>query len=262
MLRAKGIRVTVLSTGLLLKRNARQIATNVDDLIVSLDGPPAVHDQIRRVAGAFDKLADGVQAVRTHNPALPIAARCTVQKHNHAHLVRTAAAAEDLGLTSISFLAADLTSEAFNRPDGWDRDRQSGVALALDEIQRLEAEFSSLQERWGATGFVLEGSDKLARIVRHFKAHLGLTKSEAPKCNAPWVSVVVEANGSVRPCFFHSPIGSLQTHTLLQVVNGFEAQAFRRSLDIPSNPTCKRCVCSLNLPVNYAESGPSTTPNT
>src|SRR5690349_2047113 len=63
LLRAKGIRVTLLSTGLLLKRYAVEAANHFDDLIVSLDGPPIIHDQIRRVAGAFAKLAEGVQAV-------------------------------------------------------------------------------------------------------------------------------------------------------------------------------------------------------
>jgi hypothetical protein len=50
----------------------------------------------------------------------------------------------------------------------------------------------------------------------------------------------------VRPCFFHRPIGSLKSHTLLQVLNSFEAQQFRASLDVATNPICRRCVCSLN----------------
>src|SRR5918993_856802 len=47
MLRAAGIRVTVLTSGLLIGRLAAPISENVDDLIVSLDGPAAIHDRIR-----------------------------------------------------------------------------------------------------------------------------------------------------------------------------------------------------------------------
>jgi Fe-coproporphyrin III synthase len=247
MLRAKQIRETVLSTGLLLKRNASRLATGVDDLIVSLDGPPAVHDEIRRVPNAFAALEQGIQEVRRQNPGLPISARCTLQKKNHASVQETAQVAKRLGLTSISFLAADLTSEAFNRPTPWDGDRQSQIALSVDEIVRLQRELDELSKTWRDTGFVLETQEKLERIVTHFKAHLGLCQTTAPKCNAPWVSAVVDAHGHVRPCFFHPPFGSLQSHSLLQVLNGFEAQRFRASLDIDNNPVCKRCVCSLYL---------------
>ena len=44
LLRARGVRTTILSTGLLLERFAGSIANGVDEVIVSLDGPAAVHD--------------------------------------------------------------------------------------------------------------------------------------------------------------------------------------------------------------------------
>jgi hypothetical protein len=152
-----------------------------------------------------------------------------------------------LGLTSISYLAADVSSEAFNRPNPWNEGRQTEVALGSEDIPHLELEMQQLSSEWGNTGFVLESPYKLGRITRHFRAHLGLCEPEAPRCNAPWVSAVVDAEGFVRPCFFHPVIGSLKTHTLLQVLNGFEAQQFRGSLRVASNPVCRRCVCSLNL---------------
>jgi hypothetical protein len=36
----------------------------------------------------------------------------------------------------------------------------------------------------------------------------------APRCNAPWVSAVVETDGAVRPCFFQQAIGNLADGTL------------------------------------------------
>jgi radical SAM protein with 4Fe4S-binding SPASM domain len=56
---------------------------------------------------------------------------------------------------------------------------------------------------------------------------------------------VVEANGDVRPCFFHPPIGNTAGTTLGQVLNGPRAVAFREGLDVATNPTCRQCVCSL-----------------
>jgi Fe-coproporphyrin III synthase len=245
LLRSCGIRVTLLSTGLLLERHAAEIASRVDDLIVSLDGPPAIHDRIRRVPGAYRRLAAGVNSVKKHNSALRITGRCTVQRLNHDHIVETANHARQLGLASISFLAVDVTSTAFNRAQPWDPARRSSITLTESEIGKLEREFDALDQRWIETGFIAENRNKLLRIVRHFRADLSLIERESPQCNAPWVSAVVETDGTVRPCFFQPSIGSLRTEGLFEIMNSFQAQLFRSSLDIATNPTCQKCVCSL-----------------
>jgi MoaA/NifB/PqqE/SkfB family radical SAM enzyme len=242
LLGALGIRTTILSTGLLLERHAAQIVESTDEVIVSLDGPPAIHDAIRRVPGAFDRMADGIRAIHRLSAAYPIGARCTVQAHNAMHLRDTVEAARGLGLRSISFLAADLSSTAFNRPLVWPVDRQSTVAPELAELER---EVELLIARDPADGFILESPAKLRRIVAHFRAHYGLAPRVAPRCNAPWVSAVVEASGDVRPCFFHPSIGNIAGATLGEVLNGPQALAFRNSLDVATNPICQRCVCSL-----------------
>lgn len=246
MLRSRNIRVTVLSTGLLLKRYAQQIVTRIDDVIVSLDGPAHVHDQIRRVPGAFAQLEQGIRAIHDLDPDYRISARCTIQRMNYSWPSETVRVAKRLGLSSISFLAADLTSEAFNRFQPWEAYRQAQVALTLEEVWTLQRELANVDKDWHGSGFVAENAEKLRRIADHFRAHLGLVQAQAPRCNAPWVSAVIETNGTVRPCFFHPPIGSLKSHTLLQVVNGFEAQQFRGALDVATNPVCAQCVCSLN----------------
>ena len=70
-LKERGIRLTLLSTGILLERRAADIVTWFDDVIVSLDGPPAVHNLIRGVPSAFALLERGIQAVRNVSPDFP-----------------------------------------------------------------------------------------------------------------------------------------------------------------------------------------------
>lgn len=251
MLRAQGMRVTLLSSGLLLEANARLVVDNVDDVIVSLDGPPKVHDLIRRVPNAYARVARGVESLRKLRPGLPVCGRCTVQKANSQYLRATLRAAKLLQLNSLSFLAADVTSQAFNRPEGWTPDRQSRVAPDAEEVEKLELEIEALIREHSddiARGFVAESAEKLRRIVRHFRAQLGQLAPVAPRCNAPWVSAVIEADGTVRPCFFHRPLGNIHHKTLPEILNGEDALEYRRQLDIPSNPICQRCVCSLYLP--------------
>jgi len=248
MCRAEGVRLTVLTTGLLLDRYASTVASCMDDVIVSLDGPPETHDEIRRVRGAYVRLARGIEALRKVRPDIQVCGRCTVQKCNFRQLRATVRAAQELGLNSISFLAVDFSSHAFNRPAGWTEEQQAEVALDAEEIEGLDDEIELLTRDCQAeieSGFVCEGPEKLRRIVHHFRAGLGQAPAVAPRCNAPWVSAVVESDGTVRPCFFHRPLGNIRTAALDRILNSESALDFRRHLDMSHNPICQKCVCSL-----------------
>lgn len=249
MLKECGIRITLLTTGLLLARHAAVVAEGMDEVIVSLDGPEEVHDAVRRIKGAFRLLGDGVRAIKTRNAVLPVRGRSTVQKANHLALRQTVSAAKALLLDSISFLAADLTSPAFNRELAWPIERQETIALNREEVANLHNEMEALIGEHAPdirSHYILESEVKLRQIVRRFREHLGDLCPIAPACNAPWVSAVLEVDGSVRPCFFHQRLGNVNSATLEQVINSSEAQQFRAGLKINENPTCQRCVCSLN----------------
>jgi MoaA/NifB/PqqE/SkfB family radical SAM enzyme len=243
------IRLTLLTTGLLLQRRAETVATCFDEVIVSLDGPEPVHDQIRRVPGAFRLIESGVAAVRRHAQTLRISCRTTVQKANHLALRSTVLAAKQLALDRISFLSADVSSQAFNRLQPWAVDRQDEIALTWSELHALEEEIELLLVTCEAdirTGFVAENEHKLRGLANRFREHLDHSRPKAPLCNAPWVSAVVEVDGTVRPCFFHSPVGSLRHATLEEAINSDAALTFRSSLNVADNPVCQSCVCSLN----------------
>jgi len=249
MLHGCGVRITLLTTGLLLAKRADAVASGVDEVIVSIDGPEPVHDQVRRVKGAHKLIGKGIEAVRQRKPEMPVNARSTIQKANHSVIRQTVAGAKAIRLDSISFLATDLTSQAFNRDDVWPIVRQDEVALSRNEVGALEDEVEALI-RENAEDFrskyIVESPEKMRRIVRRFREHLGDCAPVAPMCNAPWVSAVVEVDGTVRPCFFHEKMGSLAGQTLEQVIDGEEARRFRAELDVETNPICQRCVCSLN----------------
>ena len=109
----------------------------------------------------------------------------------------------ELGLDRISFLAADVTSEAFNRPGGWQPEQAAAVALEEADLPLLAAELDALEREHAsdfAEGFIAEGPEKLRRrLLQYFSALLGQEDFGPVECNAPWVSAVVEADGMVRP---------------------------------------------------------------
>jgi Fe-coproporphyrin III synthase len=130
LLKERGIAITLLSTGLLLKRHAADVVRWTDDVIVSLDGSRALHNEIRNIPGAYDKLAEGVAALRAQRPNFPVSARCVLQRRNFQDLPNIIASAHELNLDRLSFLAADVSSEAFNRPQPWGDERVDDIALS------------------------------------------------------------------------------------------------------------------------------------
>jgi Fe-coproporphyrin III synthase len=250
LLKERGIAITLLSTGLLLKRHAAEVVRWTDEVIVSLDGSRALHDEIRNIPGAYDKLAEGVAALRAEHADFPVSCRSVLQRRNFADLPNIIAAAHDLRLDRLSFLAADVSSEAFNRPQPWGDERVADVALSPNEVAEFDRVLAGvIVERASdfASGFIAESPEKLRRLVRYYAALNGAGDFPATRCNAPWVSTVVEADGTVRPCFFHRELGNIRERSLADILNSPEAVAFRRNLDLATDPICRKCVCTLHV---------------
>ena len=243
-------KVTLLSTGLLLQRNVESIAEWIDEVIVSLDGSVLVHDRIRNIPRAYEKLDNGVASLLSGAPNVEIGARCVLQRENYFDLHGIIRAAKELGLDWISFLAADVSSEAFNRPGGWPDQRKTEIRLTPDQCNELEELI-----RQSATDFVddyksafiAESPERLLRIVQYYRAMNGNGAFPKQRCNAPWVSAVVESDGQVRPCYFHQSYGRLDEVGLDELINSPAAIAFRRNLNVNKDPVCQRCVCTLNF---------------
>jgi Fe-coproporphyrin III synthase len=250
ILRAEGMKITILSTGLLLKRYAGQVVSQADEVIVSLDGSEAVHNAIRRIPNAYQKLREGAQAVKTLNPDFPISARCVIQRCNFADWPNIVDAAHEIGLDGISFLPADVSTEAFNRPDLWVEERTEEVKLEAAQLPQLKVVIDRLIGDYStdfARRYIAESPDKIRRIYDYYAAFHDLADFPPVRCNAPWVSTVVEADGTVRPCFFHHALGNIRETPLPDLLNSPSAIAFRQNLDMDTDSICRKCVCSLNL---------------
>ena len=189
-LRKLKVKITLLSTGLLLKRHAEQIITNCDEVIVSLDGSRDVHDLIRRIPNAYDRLVEGVAALKALDADFGVTGRSVLQRMNYSDMPNIIMSAQDMGLDQISFLAADVSTEAFNRPDGWDQERVDDVALTPDELREFEHVLDAVIQSFAAefaSGYIAESPAKLRKIVQYYQALCGLKDLPTVHCNAPWV---------------------------------------------------------------------------
>jgi len=251
MLKKEKIRITVLSTGLTIKRNAANLVEHTDEIIISLDGDEKTHDAIRNIPGAFFKLKEGIQHVKAIDRNFRVSGRTVIHRLNFRRWPAIIDAAKEIGLQSISFLPADVSSHAFNREILWDQTRQDQILLMKEELPELQSIITSVihdNHHDFSTHFIAESPDKIQKIYDYYAAFYGLNAFPYKKCNAPWVSTVIEADGTVRPCFFHAPMGNIREESLSEILNSDASIQFRKTLDIDTNETCAKCVCYLNLP--------------
>lgn len=249
ILKSRGMKVSLLSTGLSIKSNADNLLRWVDDIVVSLDGDEPMHDAIRNIPNAFKKLKEGVEHLKTLNPAYRITARTVIHRINFRNWPNIIAAAKAMGIDQISFLPADVSSHAFNRQTAWAEPRQHEVMLSEQELPELQQVVNQILGNTVdfESRYIAESPAKIQDIYSYYAAFYQLNPFPFKKCNAPWVSTVIEADGSVRPCFFHDTIGNIHENSLTEILNADKAIDFRRTLDMGTNATCVKCVCTLNL---------------
>jgi Fe-coproporphyrin III synthase len=250
LLRNQNIRVSLLSTGLTLKNNAEQLIKWVNDIIVSLDGNEHIHNLIRNIPDAFEKLKAGVQHIKNMDQHFRITARTVIHRLNFRNWADIIESARDIGFNQISFLPADVSSHAFNREILWTEERQHEILPDRKEVAEIKVFIESVIEQYALDferHFIAESPEKLRKIYEYYAAFYDLNPFPYKKCNAPWVSAVVEADGTVRPCFFHPPMGNIRNDSLENIVNSMESIRFRKELDMDKDSTCIKCVCYLNL---------------
>jgi MoaA/NifB/PqqE/SkfB family radical SAM enzyme len=254
LFRAHGITLQLLTSGLALEKMAPGIATRFSEVTISLDGhTPELYRAIRGVNG-LEAVASGVRRLRALAPQILIRARSTIHRHNFRFMGELIARSAEMGVDQISLLAADVTSESFNRSSmlpvvaGADDDRP-GLILSAAETDEMETIVEGViheRAREIADGRVVPGPAGLRRLVDYYRAHLGAGPFPPVACSAPWTSIVIEASGAVRPCFFHPPVGNLRERPLDELITR-AMPAFRRTLDVAKDATCQRCVCTLKV---------------
>jgi MoaA/NifB/PqqE/SkfB family radical SAM enzyme len=244
LLRARGLGLWLLTSGLSLAKHARRAAASVDSITVSLDGTCAETYATIRGLDAFEKVCEGVRAVATARS--PAGLRVTLQRSNYRELPRFVTLARELGAANVSFLAVDVSNpHAFARRD----DVSPELALSVADIPVLDRLLAQLERDHAEdfrTGFIAESPAKLRRIRDYFAALHGHCGFPAVRCNAPEFSAVVGADGRVAPCFFIAgPAQAPRAPELVQALASEPMRALRAAIRGGQRPECERCVCSM-----------------
>jgi len=260
---AKGRRLTcqINTNGLLLHKHATAVVdSGLDDLIVSIDGPAKVHDDIRGIAGAFDKIKQGILQIqeikRSRGIRKPIVRiRGTVNPYNFEHLYDLVNICQDLNGDSLNFnhfwftsqergekyqqlMQRSLDCEATSwrgfvfDPNGLDT---AALRRELEKFEHNEADFPITLSPY------VKG-EELDRYYRDLSYTFG-----SERCYAIWFKTYLMPNGDVTPCpdFPDYIAGNITQDELLDIWNGPKYVKFRNEVKRHKTlPICARC-CDL-----------------
>lgn len=242
----RNIRLHLLTSGLGLEPRAAAVASVFRRVIISLDSATAEGYRAIRGVDGFDAVRAGVDQLRSLAPHIPVSARSTISARNFREMPQIVEAARAMGCASVSFLPADLRSAAFGHRD---LPALQSLRLSRKQVDDFRIIIDALirdHERDIASRFIAEAPAKLRQIPQYYAAMNGDGGFPPKSCNAPWMSAVIEANGDVRPCFFHDVVGNIRRERIGHVARTALPQ-FRESLNVATDATCATCVCSLKL---------------
>ena len=244
LFRARGLTLHLHTSGLHLELLAAEVSRSFSRVIVSLDASSEALYRAIRGVDALALIERGVARLRCIAPDVEVMGRSTIHRFNFREVPRLIEHARAMCLDGISFLTADVSSTAFGRQMP---PRAESLALTLDEVAEFQEVVDDVINRFEEafeSGFVTDPPEKLRRLPQYYAALCGQGAFPPVACNAPYMSVVIEANGTVRPCFFHDAVGHLRREPLPAIVRR-NLPAFRATLSVPDNPVCRRCVCSM-----------------
>jgi radical SAM protein with 4Fe4S-binding SPASM domain len=251
---------SINTNGTYLPRHAERLAQlGVDAIMVSVDGPREVHDKIRGMEGSFQKIADGVRAVREAregNGSRPeIIVNTTVSPGNQSVLLETFDTVEAMGADRMILSQLWFTTEQIGKAnEAYFREKFSAHAGSwrgfVMDVSGLDAEGIGEQMREMS---LRKGSMALRFLpdlhpgqVRDYYARpeeaFGRTR-----CFVPWLESEILPNGDVTPCSDRPDLilGNVKRQRFREIWNNDLYRSFRRAMrDDGLFPYCSRC-CGL-----------------
>lgn len=245
------VKQTLLTNGLLLAKRAEEFKGVFNEIIVSIDGADAqTHNHLRGV-NSFDIILDGIQKVLNTQATPQISIRTVLQKLNFRQLPGFIELAKRTGVDRISFLAADISSEAYGRDNNSERGTiadESKIALNADEVKLLKSIINKAAVEYRddfSRGLISESPGKLQHIADYYSALKGNNSFPKNICNAPMISTVITSTGDIHPCFFFPKYGNIRNNSFNDLINSGSIVNTRKQVRSMDPGRCKKCVCTL-----------------
>ena len=238
----KGIHVCMTTNGVLITREMadRLVDAGLHSVDVSIDGLEAVTDAIRGRPGSFRKADEALDHLSRHR-GLEVWVASVMMDANLEDLVPLATRSADRGIP-IKFqpvVAWDLTPREPNL-----RARSSPLWVPEERLPLLDRVVGDLIEFKKTRGTVNNPVGMLRAFKTYFRGDFNETCIKG-------VSMALDSNGDLLPCWYWSPVGNVRGRSLREVWDSRElAQAFREMKGCEG-----KCILNCHFPADPIDRG-------
>jgi MoaA/NifB/PqqE/SkfB family radical SAM enzyme len=265
---AQGFYCEMTSNGTMLPRHAeRLVESGLDDLVISVDGPPEIHDRVRGRAGTFEQLYSGLERLnaakrRMKRTRPSVRFSFTITDANYDHILEFVQAVEPLApaqimISHLNFIS-DRMAEAHNAQYNGDwrvvrsnlgdiQPEQMPVVELWEELQRVKAyardRSGDRAQRFPLVSITPDVSNP-DMLQTYYRDHL--TFAGGRNCTDPWKLMMIKTDGTVIPAHgrcYNFPVGNMTEQALPDIWNSPRFVEFRSTLKGAGGtlPACARC---------------------
>ncbi len=261
-MKEKDFILSIVTNGVKLREHADEIVEKQwDALMLSLDGPKEVHNEIRGSKDCFDTLAKGIDTIqsvkRKNKSKLPyVMLLVTVSRDNYHILDEIFDIAKEVGADCVIVYYAWFTSEevgeqhtqVFKQHFGCEPTAWKSYVQPVNRIDTevLQDSVRKIKARKHPFPYLFIPDLSFENIPTYYKEpgnFLGYGK-----CIAPWMTAELMPNGDMTPCRDYPDyiVGNIRETPILELFNSEKIQKFRKSLKESGGafPICARC-CGL-----------------
>ena len=245
------------TNGILLPKYAGALVdAGAEQILISLDGPRAVHDAIRGVKGIFDRAEESAHLIAeakkrrgTTKPYLDL--NFTLSNDNMEHITEFGEAVRDWGVRSVHFNHTNFVT-----PDMAAAHNAAAPELSMSpesctyfdpykmDAGVIHTQIQDLKKIFGPRLHLIPDLDRAGINTLYHEHHRFVTQK---RCILPWGAVTILADGSLIPTTrcFRLDCGNVADRPFMQEWNGEKMRRFRRMLKRDgAYPACARC-CAI-----------------
>jgi len=238
----------------------RLVELGVDSMSVSIDGPDATHDEIRRGKGSFRRLLEGIKNIQDAKRELgvkrpKIGITVTVSALNQHRYSEVLDWLKDTGVDTVDFDYMFYTTPEHNRETEaliplpvHHKEEDQDLPMYLRQVNgdTLYAESQKAIAKGEEYGIPVGFGPPLKTPEQMERRFLDDEYAFVEKCFYPWKTFRISPYGDVYSCSIDVAFGNVRDQSVIDIWNNDAYQTFRRALKKRRLfPKCAKC-CALN----------------
>lgn len=257
LIKAAGLKCGANTNGVLLANRDmdRLAASGMDYLIFSLNGPPAVHDEVTKVPGSFRRTMMNLQYMLSRPTRPRMVVNAVIAPQTYRHLDAFYESLLGQGLDAVTFQHESFVTDREARAHDacWKRifpNDPTALVVNRNGVEKVDSDAihdtqERILDRAKRDGMQVSFKPRLSREETH--DWYNTEERVDARCSYIWTDTRISPEGNVVPCQFMPMVaGNVRETPLREILNSDRYRAFRRENRDSGGmfPACNRC-CKL-----------------